>query len=138
MILAQKRPMDLSLQVTITSEAPQESKISNISMKDSQELPILYDEYLQCMEKEDLEKCLRNVEFEVDLSDDTSRTIKLGDEIEEYGELYISSFDRKEDGTQYTIGLSFDEDEYETPYYIDLNVAHVTDSGNEIGGLSNS
>ena len=54
-------------------------------MKDSQELPILYDEYLQCMEKEDLEKCLRNVEFEVDLSDDTSRTIKLGDEIEEYG-----------------------------------------------------
>ena len=54
MILAQKRPMDLSLQVTITSEAPQESKISNISMKDSQELPILYDEYLQCMEKEDL------------------------------------------------------------------------------------
>lgn len=138
MILAQKRPMDLSLKVTITSEAPQESKISNISMKDSQELPILYDEYLQCMEKEDLEKCLRNVEFEVDLSDDTSRTIKLGDEIEEYGELYISSFDRKEDGTQYTIGLSFDEDEYETPYYIDLNVAHVTDSGNEIGGLSNS
>ena len=103
MILAQKWPMDLSLQVTITSEAPQESKISNISMKDSQELPILYDEYLQCMEKEDLEKCLRNVEFEVDLSDDTSRTIKLGDEIEEYGELYISSFDRKEDGTQYTI-----------------------------------
>lgn len=136
MILAQKRPMDLSLQVMITSEAPQESKISNISMKDSQELPILYDEYLQCMEKEDLEKCLRNVEFEVDLSDDTSRTIKLGDEIEEYGELYISSFDRKEDGIQYTIGLSFDEDE--TPYYIDLNVAHVTDSGNEIGGLSNS
>ena len=52
--------------------------------------------------------------------------------------MYISSFDRKEDGTQYTIGLSFDEDEYETPYYIDLNVAHVTDSGNEIGGLSNS
>ena len=93
--------MDLSLKVTITSEAPQESKISNISMKDSQELPILYDEYLQCMEKEDLEKCLRNVEFEVDLSDDTSRTIKLGDEIEEYGELYISSFDRKEDG--YTV-----------------------------------
>ena len=138
MIFAQKWPMDLSLQVTITSEAPQESKISNISMKDSQELPILYDEYLQCMEKEDLEKCLRNVEFEVDLADDTSRTIKLGDEIEEYGELYISSFDRKEDGTQYTIGLSFDEDEYETTYYIDLNVAHVTDSGNEIGGLSNS
>ena len=138
MILAQKWPMDLSLQVTITSEAPQESKISNISMKDSQELPILYDEYLQCMEKEDLEKCLRNVEFEVDLADDTSRTIKLGDEIEEYGDLYISSFDRKEDGTQYTIGLSFDEDEYETTYYIDLNVAHVTDSGNEIGGLSNS
>ena len=138
MIFAQKWPMDLSLQVTITSEAPQESKISNISMKDSQELPILYDEYLQCMEKEDLEKCLRNVEFEVDLADDTSRTIKLGDEIEEYGDLYISSFDRKEDGTQYTIGLSFDEDEYETTYYIDLNVAHVTDSGNEIGGLSNS
>lgn len=138
MIFAQKWPMDLSLQVTITSEAPQESKISNISLKDSQELPILYDEYLQCMEKKDLEKCLRNVEFEVDLADDTSRTIKLGDEIEEYGELYISSFDREEDGTQYTIELSFDEDEYEKTYYIDLNVAHITDSGNEIGGLSNT
>ena len=140
-IFAEKQPLDFSLRQTITSKAPEKTEISHISLKNTQEPPILYDEFLESMDNGDLEKCLKNAEFEVDLVDNTSRIIKLGDAIEgyeEYGNLHITSFEPEANDKQYKIGLSFDEDEYENEYYIDLNVAHVTDSENEIGGLSNS
>ena len=115
--------------------------VTNISLENQQELPTLYDKFLQSAELEDMKRYLKNAKFKIDFSNGTSNTVMLGDKIEGYGKLCIFDYIYdNEDENPYTIEVCFsnDEEQYGRNYNVILNASTLTDSDNNIRGLSNS
>lgn len=113
--------------------------ISDISLINHENLPVLYDGFLHCLSDEEMESYLKNAEFKVDFSDGTSKNIKFGNKLGEYGEFHISSFGYgPEEDKKYKIRVYFSEDEECRIYSVVLdNIKNLADSENGIGGLSN-
>lgn len=114
--------------------------ISGISLINLENLPVLYDGFLHCLlSDEDMESYLKNAEFKVDFSDGTSKNIKFGNKLGEYGEFHISSFGYgPEEDKKYKIRVCFSEDEECRIYSVVLdNIKNLADSENGIDGLSN-
>lgn len=115
--------------------------VTNISLENQQELPTLYDKFLQSAELEDMKRYLKNAKFKIDFSNGTSNTVRLGDKIEGYGKLCIFDYIYdNEDENPYTIEVCFsnDEEQYGRNYNVILNASTLTDSDNNISGLSDS
>lgn len=127
---------------TISAKVSEKNVIHNICLTNTDELPVLYKEFLQSIESsEAVEAYLKNAKFKIDFSNGTSQIHQFGDMLEDFGEFHVDSFGYNEESEQYEINVCFtnDEDPYEVKNPIVLStISTLTEPENGIGGISNN